>query len=90
MIVSCIHEQRKRRNNIPGDPAVVTVETSSLGGGLESAVIKTFPVFDYSDVKNVNKVHNIKGAILECPVCISEFGDKDKLRLLPCHHVFSS
>ncbi|KAI3879219.1 hypothetical protein MKW98_028786 [Papaver atlanticum] len=88
MILSCIHEQRKRRNNIPGDPAVVPIETPSIGGGLDSAVIKTFPVFDYSDVKNVNKVHNIKGAILECPVCLSEFGDKDKLRLLPCHHVF--
>ncbi|KAI3956680.1 hypothetical protein MKW92_017312 [Papaver armeniacum] len=90
MIISCIYDQRKRRNNIPapGEPAVVPTETPSIGGGLDSAVIKTFPVFVYSDVKNVNKVHNIKGAILECPVCLSEFGDKDKLRLLPCHHVF--
>ncbi|KAI3883360.1 hypothetical protein MKW92_039606 [Papaver armeniacum] len=90
MIISCIHDQRKRRNNIPapGQPAVVPTETPSIGGGLDSAVIETFPVFVYSDVKNVNKVHNIKGAILECPVCLSEFGDKDKLRLLPCHHVF--
>ncbi|RZC46925.1 hypothetical protein C5167_039863 [Papaver somniferum] len=88
MIISCIHEQRKIRNNIQaGDPAVVPTETPSIGG-LDSAVIETFPVFVYSDVKNVNKVHNIKGAILECPVCLSEFGDKDKLRLLPCHHVF--
>ncbi|KAI3969074.1 hypothetical protein MKW92_006458 [Papaver armeniacum] len=70
MIISCIHDQRKRRNNIPapGEPAVVPTETPSIGGGLDSAVIKTFPVFVYSDVKNVNKVHNIKGAILECPV----------------------
>ncbi|KAM5577126.1 E3 ubiquitin-protein ligase ATL31-like [Rosa sericea] len=53
--------------------------------GVDPAVIEKFPMFVYSDVKDL-KIG--KGA-LECAVCLSEFEDYETLRLLPkCHHVF--
>ncbi|KAL6227694.1 hypothetical protein ACLB2K_001651 [Fragaria x ananassa] len=53
--------------------------------GLDPAVIEKFPMFVYSDVKDL-KIG--KGA-LECAVCLSEFEDYETLRLLPkCDHVF--
>lgn len=54
--------------------------------GLDFKVIKTFPVFAYSDVK---KPLNIGKWFLECAVCLNEFEDGETLRLLPiCCHVF--
>ncbi|KAI3860052.1 hypothetical protein MKX03_003127 [Papaver bracteatum] len=83
------YERRKARNiQDPDHPDDVPLETSSMEG-IGSTVIKTFPVFVYSDVKDFKKVHNnIKGTVIECAVCLSEFVDKDMLRLLPCNHVF--
>lgn len=53
--------------------------------GLPRSVIDSFPVFIYSDVKNLK----IGRDSLECAVCISEFADNERLRFLPkCHHVF--
>lgn len=54
----------------------------SLRLGLDPVVVETFPVFIYSALK-------IEKGDLECAVCLSEFDDNQKLRLLPkCHHVF--
>ncbi|XAR73450.1 hypothetical protein NMG60_11007421 [Bertholletia excelsa] len=53
--------------------------------GLDPDVIDSFPVFRYSEVKDL-KIG--KGA-LECAVCINEFEDEETLRWLPkCDHVF--
>lgn len=55
--------------------------------GLDPTVIDTFPMFLYSDVKDL-KLGNNKGG-LECAVCLNEFEDEETLRLLPqCSHVF--
>ncbi|XP_057491939.1 E3 ubiquitin-protein ligase ATL6-like [Actinidia eriantha] len=55
-------------------------------GGLDPEVIDSFPIFRYSEVKELKMG---KGSALECAVCISEFEDHEKLRLIPkCHHVF--
>ncbi|KAK7337809.1 hypothetical protein VNO77_18396 [Canavalia gladiata] len=53
--------------------------------GLEQAVIETFPILEYSEVK----IHKIGKEVLECAVCLCEFEDTETLRLIPkCDHVF--
>ncbi|XWS58232.1 hypothetical protein CRYUN_Cryun08bG0016800 [Craigia yunnanensis] len=53
--------------------------------GLDASVIETFPTMVYSEVK----VHKIGKGALECAVCLNEFEDDEKLRLIPkCDHVF--
>ncbi|KAK3031589.1 hypothetical protein RJ639_035595 [Escallonia herrerae] len=55
--------------------------------GLDLAVVETFPTFEYSVVKS----HQIGKGALECAVCLNEFEDDEKLRLIPkCDHVFHS
>ncbi|KAG5529536.1 hypothetical protein RHGRI_030064 [Rhododendron griersonianum] len=55
--------------------------------GLDQEVIDSFPIFQYSDVKDLK--FRKGGATLECAVCIAEFENDDALRLLPkCDHVF--
>ncbi|KAH7859538.1 hypothetical protein Vadar_002327 [Vaccinium darrowii] len=54
--------------------------------GLDKEIIDSFPIFLYSDVKDLNVG---KRGSLECAVCIAEFEDDDALRLLPkCDHAF--
>ncbi|XP_078170548.1 E3 ubiquitin-protein ligase ATL6-like [Carex rostrata] len=53
--------------------------------GLDPAIIENFPTMVYSEVKE----HKVGKQALECVVCLSEFEDDEKLRLLPkCSHVF--
>ncbi|XP_058184932.1 E3 ubiquitin-protein ligase ATL31-like [Rhododendron vialii] len=55
--------------------------------GLDPEVIESFPIFQYSDVKDPK--FGKGGGTLECAVCIAEFENDDALRLLPkCDHVF--
>ncbi|KAM3289690.1 E3 ubiquitin-protein ligase ATL6-like [Capsicum chacoense] len=57
----------------------------TVSRGLDPEIIKTFPVFLYSDVKALK----LGKSILECAVCLNEFEDEETLRLLPnCYHVF--
>ncbi|KAG8479201.1 hypothetical protein CXB51_028974 [Gossypium anomalum] len=53
--------------------------------GLDTLVIETFPIMVYSEVKG----HKIGNGALECAVCLNEFEDDERLRLIPkCDHVF--
>ncbi|KAI8540841.1 hypothetical protein RHMOL_Rhmol08G0016000 [Rhododendron molle] len=53
--------------------------------GLDPAVINSFPMFNYSDIKHLR----IGKGELSCAVCVSEFEDNERLRLLPkCDHAF--
>ncbi|KNA14948.1 hypothetical protein SOVF_102710 [Spinacia oleracea] len=54
-------------------------------GGLDPAVVKSFPTFKYESIKSTL----IGKGTLECAVCLMEFNDKDILRLIPkCDHFF--
>ncbi|KAF7136335.1 hypothetical protein RHSIM_Rhsim08G0014000 [Rhododendron simsii] len=53
--------------------------------GLDPAAINSFPLFIYSEIKNLR----IGKGELSCAVCVSEFEDNERLRLLPkCDHAF--
>lgn len=71
-----------RRNAVS---ASVGPAAPSGSQGLDPTIIKTFPTFNYSHVKDYRK----EKYGLECAICLSEFSDDDMLRLLnACCHVF--
>ncbi|KAI5604831.1 hypothetical protein BDE02_01G313100 [Populus trichocarpa] len=50
--------------------------------GLDQAFIDALPVFQYKEIVGPKEP-------FDCPVCLCEFSEKDKLRLLPmCSHAF--
>lgn len=50
--------------------------------GLDQSFIDSLPVFLYKDLVGLNEPY-------DCPVCLCEFSEQDKLRLLPvCSHAF--
>ncbi|TVU28587.1 hypothetical protein EJB05_20109, partial [Eragrostis curvula] len=54
--------------------------------GLAAEVVETFPTMKYAEAKALRVG---KGGALECAVCLSEFEDEERLRLLPkCSHAF--
>lgn len=58
--------------------------------GLEESVIRSIPVFQFKK-EGGNKVGfgNNKISFCECAVCLNEFQDEEKLRIIPnCCHVF--
>ncbi|CAH8382194.1 unnamed protein product [Eruca vesicaria subsp. sativa] len=57
----------------------------SRWGGLDDAVVESFPVFAYSTVKE----SKIGSGDLECAICLNELEDRETVRLLPvCNHLF--
>ncbi|KAH7859769.1 hypothetical protein Vadar_005262 [Vaccinium darrowii] len=82
-IRACAESENSRRAAAAASAAAAR---RRLKRGLEPEVIQSFPIFLYSDVKDL-KIG--KGGELECAVCIAEFENDDTLRLLPkCDHVF--
>ncbi|CAI9116217.1 OLC1v1017311C1 [Oldenlandia corymbosa var. corymbosa] len=62
-----------------------TGRPAPLARGLDSSIVDGFPIFKYSDVKELR----IRKGALECAICLNEFEDEETLRLIPdCSHVF--
>ncbi|KAL2345719.1 hypothetical protein Fmac_007004 [Flemingia macrophylla] len=71
--------------NTLGPAAAAAARARRAARGLDPELIETFPILQYSDVKN----HKIGKESLECAVCLCEFEDSETLRLIPkCDHVF--
>uniref|UniRef100_A0A7N0UQ16 RING-type E3 ubiquitin transferase n=1 Tax=Kalanchoe fedtschenkoi TaxID=63787 RepID=A0A7N0UQ16_KALFE len=72
---------------ITDDPHGANAESGprSLQRGMDSDTISAFPVVAYSDIKATEAGRGL----VECVVCLSDFGDGDYVRLLPkCDHAF--
>ncbi|KAK7364319.1 hypothetical protein VNO80_12876 [Phaseolus coccineus] len=69
---------------------IITTQTTttvpcSCAQGINRELLNTFPTLFYSNIKDLKKGEET----LECAVCLTDFSDKDALRLLPkCNHVF--
>ncbi|PWA97175.1 Zinc finger, RING/FYVE/PHD-type [Artemisia annua] len=81
----CVQDSSNQNQNLIPNHHNHMLRLIGFQRGLARSVINSFPVFTYSDVKNLK----IGKDALECAVCISEFADDEQSRLLPkCHHVF--
>ncbi|XP_042489877.1 E3 ubiquitin-protein ligase ATL6-like [Macadamia integrifolia] len=80
-----IRQCSESRNGGSIRPNGETGVSRRVNRGLDPAVMETFPTFAYSYVKG----HKLGKGALECAVCLNEFEEDDKIRLLPkCDHVF--
>ncbi|KAF2289150.1 hypothetical protein P3X46_005931 [Hevea brasiliensis] len=79
-----VRRARSRRTNLifyvdPSNPAAAHITIPSRG--LDAAVLKSLPVFVYSSKTYPDSI--------ECAVCLSEFEENEKGRILPkCNHSF--
>ncbi|XP_022728381.1 RING-H2 finger protein ATL5-like [Durio zibethinus] len=88
LIILCFHKyapilfrNSRRAQHLPSI-ATATPPTTVASKGLDLSVIKTIPTFFYS-----TKASHLPP--LECAVCLSEFENDEKARVLPmCNHTF--
>lgn len=55
--------------------------------GLDESIIRSIPIFQYK--KSIRKNEEKQKSCCECAVCLNEFQEEEKLRIMPnCAHVF--
>ncbi|CBI36881.3 unnamed protein product, partial [Vitis vinifera] len=76
------HLRRRSRIRFDSDrTTAVSAVDGVVDQGLDVSILKSLPTFVYSKATH--------GPILECAVCLSEFEDDEKGRVLPkCNHCF--
>ncbi|XP_068639511.1 RING-H2 finger protein ATL16-like [Aristolochia californica] len=73
-----------RRGPRHGDPLVIYATTIE-SRGLDESVIRSIPIFRFKKGEEDGKEKNFS----ECAVCLNEFQEDERLRLLPsCSHAF--
>ncbi|KAK4374887.1 hypothetical protein RND71_005564 [Anisodus tanguticus] len=62
----------------------MSLSLSVLSLPAPESVVDSFPVKSYSKSEEVDTGNNV----LQCHICLSEYEEGDKIRVLPCHHEF--
>ncbi|KAM3337117.1 putative protein isoform X1 [Capsicum galapagoense] len=62
----------------------MSLSLSVLSRPAPESVVDSFPVKSYSKSEEVDTGNNV----LQCHICLSEYEEEDKIRVLPCHHEF--
>lgn len=62
----------------------MSLSLSVLSLPAPESVVDSFPVKSYSKSDEVDTGNNV----LQCHICLSEYEEGDKIRVLPCHHEF--
>ncbi|OVA19476.1 zinc finger protein [Macleaya cordata] len=79
MEISRRRRQQRRNNSSSPSP---TSSFSSSRKGLDPSTVKSLPLFAY-------EIGNSKESSLDCVVCLSEFEEKETVKMIPyCGHVF--
>ncbi|KAK8711507.1 hypothetical protein V6N13_146789 [Hibiscus sabdariffa] len=77
--------RRRPADHLLSMSTIITAPTSVVASkGLDPSVIETIPTFIYSDIAKDGQF-----SPLACAVCLSEFDNDEKARVLPnCNHTF--
>ncbi|WCJ24019.1 RING/U-box superfamily protein [Euphorbia peplus] len=68
------------------DPLIGYSPGTLLTRGLDESIIRSIPIFKF---KNVSETEGKERMFCECAVCLNEFQEDEKLRIIPnCSHVF--
>ncbi|KAK6138906.1 hypothetical protein DH2020_027346 [Rehmannia glutinosa] len=71
------------------DPLMVYSPAEAENRGLNEAAIRSIPIFKFKKLGNYEKNEAFDVKSCECAVCLNEFLEEEKLRVIPnCGHVF--
>lgn len=77
-LARCFNRSRMGGNSSHG----VVIRLASTG--LKKADLKSLPIVDYTSASELPS-----GMATDCPICLAEFGEGEKVRVLPvCNHAF--
>ncbi|CAN8247810.1 unnamed protein product [Cochlearia groenlandica] len=77
---------RRRRN---GQDPLMVYSPEIRNRGLDESVIRAIPILKFKKTRDQNEDVLIGGEDQECSVCLSEFREEEKLRIIPnCSHLF--
>ncbi|KAJ9699340.1 hypothetical protein PVL29_008104 [Vitis rotundifolia] len=72
--------EMSRRRRHPNPPASSSSRSPTPSKGLDPSTVSSLPLFSY---------HGDAKETLDCPVCLTQFEDKDTVKIIPyCRHVF--